>query len=191
MSKRTWVIAALVAALLPLGALNSAQAATVIATGTNPSVCNQVVSNSSGISAQRSSQECIVTFTNATEAAWTVPSGVTQISAIIVGGGGGGGDSKADSTGGGGGAGGFFQNSNITVNGTLAIAVGAGGAGSSQTSQGGNGGTSYIGSLKVGGGGGGNGVSYQGGARAKAGVGGSDFVSSGNGGGGRPTGGVS
>ncbi len=188
MSKRTVVITALVAVLLSSFALHPAGAATVVATGTNPSVCNQIVSNSSGISAQRSSQECIVTFTNTTEASWTVPSGVTQISAIIVGGGGGGGDSKADATGGGGGAGGFFQNSNISVSGSIAIAVGAGGTGSSQTTQGGNGGTSYIGTLKVGGGGGGNGVSYQGGARAKAGVGGTDFVSSGNGGGGRPTG---
>jgi hypothetical protein len=185
------VIITLVAILLPSFALNSAEAATVIATGTNPSLCNQIVSSTTGITAQRSSQECIVTFANTTEATWTVPSGVTQISAIIVGGGGGGGDSKADATGGGGGAGGFFQNTNISVSGSLAIAVGAGGAGSSQTTQGGNGGNSYIGTLKVGGGGGGNGVSYQGGARAKAGVGGTDFVSSGNGGGGRPTGVVS
>ena len=191
MSKRIVVIAALLAALLPSVALDSAQAATVVATGTNPSVCNQIVSDSNGITAQRSLQECIVTFTNATEATWTVPSGVTRISAIIVGGGGGGGDSKADATGGGGGAGGYFQNSNITVSGSIAVAVGAGGSGSTQTTQGGNGGTSYIGTLKVGGGGGGNGVSYQGGARAKAGIGGADFVSSGNGGGGRPTGGVS
>jgi hypothetical protein len=185
------VITALVAVLLPSVALEPAQAATVTATGTNPSVCNQIVSNSNGITAQRSSQECIVTFTNATEASWTVPSGVTRISAIIVGGGGGGGDSKAGATGGGGGAGGYFQNANISVSDALAIAVGAGGSGSTQTTQGGSGGTSYIGTLKVGGGGGGNGVSYQGGARARAGIGGTDFLSSGNGGGGRPTGGVS
>jgi hypothetical protein len=188
MSKRIVVITALMAMLLHSVALAPANAVTLVATGTNPSVCNQIVSNSSGITAQRSSQECIVTFTNTTEASWTVPAGVTRISAIIVGGGGGGGDSKADSTGGGGGSGGFFQNSNIAVAGSIAIAVGAGGSGSSQTTQGGNGGTSYIGTLKVGGGGGGNGVIYQGGARARAGVGGADFVSSGSGGGGRPTG---
>lgn len=188
MSKRIVVITALVAVFIHSVAFNPAQGVTLAATGMNPSVCNQIVSNSSGITAQRSLQECIVTFTNTTEATWTVPAGVTRISAIIVGGGGGGGDSKADATGGGGGAGGYFQNSNIAVDGSLAIAVGAGGSGSSQTTQGGNGGTSYIGTLKVGGGGGGNGVTYQGGARARAGVGGADFVSSGSGGGGRPTG---
>jgi hypothetical protein len=163
-----------------------ASGAIVTASGTNPTVCNQTVSNSESVTAQRSGQECIVTFTNSTEVIWTVPLGVTNISTIVVAGGGGGGDSGASDTGGGGGAGGYFQNANVYVTGTVPISVGAGGSGSISTTQGGSGGTSYLGLLKVGGGGGGNGRNYQGGTRALTGIGGSDFVSSGSGGGGRP-----
>ncbi len=169
----------------------AAKAAVVTATGTNASACNQEASNSTGVTAVRSGQECIVTFTNSTETVWTVPMGIRTISAIVVGGGGGGGDSAASSTGGGGGAGGFFQNSNIAVSGSIPILAGTGGNGSSISSQADDGGTSYLGTLKVGGGGGGNGNTYTGGSRAKAGVGGPDFVSSGSGGGGRPTGSAS
>ena len=165
----------------------TAHGAIVTATGSNPSLCNQTVSSAESVTAERSGQECIVTFTNSAEVIWTVPLGVTNISAIVVAGGGGGGDSGAGNTGGGGGAGGFFQNSNIYVTGTVPISVGAGASGSISTTQGGTGGTSYLGALKVGGGGGGNGNNYQGGTRALTGVGGSDFVSSGSGGGGRPT----
>lgn len=161
--------------------------AIVTATGTNPSLCNQTVSSATNVSAQRSAQLCIVTFTNSAEVIWTVPLGVTSISAIVVAGGGGGGDSAAGDTGGGGGAGGFFQSANIFVTGTVPISVGVGGDGSSSTTQGGTGGNSYLGALKVGGGGGGNGNNYRGGTRALTGVGGSDFVSSGSGGGARPT----
>lgn len=168
--------------------ISPARAALVTATGTNSASCDQSVSNSAGITAARSGQDCIVTFTNTTEVTWTVPLGVTSVSAIVVGGGGGGGDSTAFATGGGGGAGGFFQNTNVSVSGDIPIAVGAGGSGSALATQASNGGTSYLGTLRVGGGGGGNGVNYAGGARAKAGVGGADFVSSGSGGGGRPTG---
>jgi len=162
-------------------------AALVTATGTNASACNQVTSNSTGVTATRSGQDCIVTFTNVSEILWSTPMGISSVQAIIVGGGGGGGDSASNSTGGGGGSGGFFSTSNLRVSGDIAIAVGEGGAGSSLTTQGANGGTSYLGTLKVGGGGGGNGNTYAGGSRAKAGVGGSDFLSSGSGGGGRPT----
>ena len=188
MFKRLIVITSLTASLISVISTSSAQAATVVATGTSADVCNQEVSSASGITAQRSGQNCIVTFTNTAEVNWNVPAGVASVSAIIVGGGGGGGDSTSGATGGGGGAGGYFQNTNIFVSGSIAISVGAGGAGSSRTTQGSNGGTSYIGTLKVGGGGGANGVTYAGGARAKSGVGGADFVSSGSGGGGRPTG---
>jgi hypothetical protein len=188
MFRRFAIISCLVASLISIVEIPQVQAATVVATGTSADVCNQDVSISSGITAQRSGQFCIVTFTNTTETTWKVPVGVSSISAIIVGGGGGGGDSTSGATGGGGGAGGYFQNSNILVSGSIAIAIGAGGSGSSRTTQADNGGTSYIGTLKVGGGGGGNGVTYAGGARAKSGVGGADFVSSGSGGGGRPTG---
>lgn len=168
--------------------VSSSYAAVVTATGTNASACNQSLSNTSGVTAERTGQDCIVTFTNTSEVIWSVPLGVSNVQAIVVGGGGGGGDSTASATGGGGGAGGFFANSSIQVNGEIPIAVGSGGAGSSLTTQGADGGTSYLGALKVGGGGGGNGVNYAGGARARAGVGGADFVSSGSGGGARPTG---
>jgi hypothetical protein len=112
-----------VASLISTVEMPATHAATVVASGTNADVCNQDVSISSGVTAQRSGQFCIVTFTNTTETTWNVPAGVSSISAIIVGGGGGGGDSAADATGGGGGAGGFFQNSNIFVEGSIAIAV--------------------------------------------------------------------
>jgi len=170
---------------------SSAHAATLLATGTSADACNQTLSLTANVTAVRTGQECIATFTNPTETIWTVPAGVSRVSAIVVGGGAGGGDSISNATGGGGGSGGFFQNSNIYVAGTLPVIAGAGGAGSSLTTQGVNGGTSYLGALKVGGGGGGNGYNYVGGARAQAGIGGADFVSSGSGGGGRPTGGGS
>jgi len=175
--------------LTELSASTVARAASIFATGTNPSSCDQSLTVADSVTAQRVGQECIVTFTNTTETLWTVPAGVTKVSAIIVGGGGGGGDSYSGETGGGGGPGGFFQNSNISISGTVPINVGAAGAGGGSTtsSQGGLGGTSYIGSLKVGGGGGGNSVEYTGGTRALSGVGGSDFVSSGGSGGGRGT----
>ena len=186
------IVKKIIAIAVILGLLNIYQppvfAVTEVATGTNPEICNQTVSSITGVTSQRSGQDCIITFTNTTEITWTVPTGINQVSAIIVGGGGGGGDSTASATGGGGGAGGFFANSNIYVTGDIAIAVGAGGAGSAVSTQGSSGGNSYIGTLKVGGGGGGNGVTYAGGARARTGVGGTDFVSSGSGGGGRPTG---
>lgn len=188
MEKRLLPLALIFATALTIVTAPTTQAAVVTATGTNPESCNQSVSSTSGVSAQRISQECVVTFTNTSEVTWTVPAGVSRISAVIVGGGGGGGDSLGGATGGGGGPGGYFQNSNISISGSVAIASGAGGGGSALTTQGDNGGTSYIGTLKVGGGGGGNGANYAGGARARAGVGGSDFLSSGGGGGGRPTG---
>lgn len=159
--------------------------AMVVATGTLPDACNQNVTISDSVTAVRSGQDCIVSFTNTSETIWTVPYGISSISAVVVAGGGGGGDSAAGVTGGGGGAGGFFSSNYISVSGTIAILAGSGGAGSNSTSQGGTGGNSYLGTLKVGGGGGGNGYNYTGGLKAQAGVGGSDFVSSGSGGGGR------
>lgn len=92
-------------------------AAVVTATGTNASACNQTTSNSSGVTAIRSGQDCIVTFTNSAEVLWSTPMGISVVQVIIVGGGGGGGDSAASSTGGGGGAGGFFATSNLRVSG--------------------------------------------------------------------------
>jgi hypothetical protein len=86
---------------------SSAHAATLVATGTSADACNQTLSLTANVTAVRTGQECIVTFTNPTETMWTVPAGVSRVSAIVVGGGGGGGDSVSFATGGGGGGNGY------------------------------------------------------------------------------------
>jgi len=69
----------------------------------------------------------VLTFTSIGTCTWTVPSGVTSISVLIVAGGGGGGGDAA----GGGGAGGVYANTNYSVTALRAetVTVGAGGAG--------------------------------------------------------------
>ena len=95
-------------------------------------------------------------FTTVGTTSWTVPAGVTSVSALIVGGGGGGGTDN----GGGGGGGGVIVNTNIAVTpGTsMSIVVGSGGAAAASTSTvGSNGGnSSFAGLVAVGGGGGGS-----------------------------------
>lgn len=107
---------------------------------------------------------------NASNASWTIPSGVTQIWALCVGGGGGGGASStatASNSGGGGGAGQVIEKW-ITLAGdtTLNITVGAGGAGattqgakgssgSASTIVGNTSATTYLSAAGGGGGGGG------------------------------------
>lgn len=126
------------------------------------------------------------TFLNTIPCNFTVPSGVSKASILIVGGGGGGGDSSLSATGGSGGAGGVFTSSNLGISGVIEIVAGAGGAGApSLSSKGSNGDDSWFGALKVGGGGGGNSQNYTTALAANAGNGGSDYVSGGSGGGGR------
>ena len=84
-----------------------------------------------------------------TDFSWTVPTGVTQISAVCVGGGGGGGGNSGTSGNGasaGGGGGLAYGTFSVTSGETLTIRVGGGGAGgaSSNTYYAGNGGASYI-----------------------------------------------
>ena len=80
---------------------------------------------------------------------WTVPAGVTSVSAVVVGGGGGGGDNdpdKDDEGGGGGGGGGLAYGSwSVTAGDVYTVVVGSGGNGGSGDGNDGSSGTdSYI-----------------------------------------------
>ena len=106
--------------------LPSAKAATVTATGTNPSVCNQEVGSATNVVAYRlSGGDCVIEFKNVGTTTWTVSNGVTSVSVLVVGGGGGG----ASRHGGGGGAGGVVYSSSYAVSGVIAVQVGTGGTG--------------------------------------------------------------
>lgn len=77
---------------------------------------------------------------------WTVPSGVSNVSVLLVGGGGGGGDGLGSDGAGGAGAGDVIFNSTVAMNGdaTLDIWVGAGGTGGTGGNNGDNGIASNI-----------------------------------------------
>jgi hypothetical protein len=111
--------------------INAAFAVTVTATGTNPTICNQTVNISTGVTASRlSGGDCLVTFTaTATSYSWTAPAGVTSVQYLIVGGGGSGGTGW-DNVGAGGGGGGMVETGtySVTPNSSYAITIGAGGA---------------------------------------------------------------
>ena len=133
-----------------------AQAATVTATGSDPSVCNQTVGNSTGVTAVRiSGGDCVVEFKNAAAATtWTVPTGLSSVWVLVVAGGGGGGGDE----GGGGGGGGYIEDLSFAVTGgsSISISVGDGGiAGTNDSAPGGNGGDSVFSTLTAKGGGGG------------------------------------
>ena len=89
-------------------------------------------------------------FTSAGQYAWSVPAGVTEISAVLIGGGGGGSASTLPSngvSGGGGGGGALSWRNNINISGqsTLYITVGSGGSGGDlSTNNATSGGDSYI-----------------------------------------------
>ena len=106
-----------------------AKAATVTATGTAASYCDQTVDVNIGVTAERiANGDCVVKFSTAsTNISWTVPTGVTAVNLLVVAGGGGGGSRHA----GGGGAGGvlYVTNYSVTPTNTVALRVGAGGAG--------------------------------------------------------------
>ena len=103
-----------------------------------------------------SSNDAITIFNVVGTTSWTVPAGVTSVSALIVGGGGGGGRDN----GGGGGGGGVIVNTNIAVTpgASMSIVVGSGGAAAvSISTVGSNGGnSSFAGLIAIGGGGGGS-----------------------------------
>jgi len=84
----------------PLFSDQRATAATVTASGTNPSVCNQEVGNSTNVVAYRlSGGDCVIEFQNVGSTTWTVPNNASSIRFLLVGGGGSG---YMDSGGGGG-----------------------------------------------------------------------------------------
>lgn len=99
----------------------------------------------------------VIPFTAAGTTSWTVPTGVTSVSVLVVAGGGGGG---GGAFGGGGGGGGFVNKTNyaVTPGASITVTVGAGGAGGSGAGvRGSNGGNSVFGTItSIGGGGGGS-----------------------------------
>lgn len=86
-----------------------AQAATVTADA-GATNCNQEVDNAASVVAYRlSAGFCVIEFKRTGSTTWTVPTGVTSISYLLVAGGGGGaGGQASEHGGGGGGAGGFL-----------------------------------------------------------------------------------
>ena len=103
----------------------SAMAATVVATGTNPTVCNQNVDVATNVTAYRlSGGDCVIEFKNVGTARWSPNAGVISAWVLVVGGGGGGASRHA----GGGGAGGLVEATSYPISGTIAVQVGAGGA---------------------------------------------------------------
>lgn len=111
--------------------ISPSHAVTVTATGTNPAICNQEVSDATGVTAERlANGDCLVQFkSTSTNYSWSVPSGLGSLRILIVGGGGGGGAAKDNGSGGGGGAGQVKElaSQRIAPRGTLSISVGSGG----------------------------------------------------------------
>jgi uncharacterized repeat protein (TIGR02059 family) len=108
--------------------LAKASAATVTATGTNPAVCNQTVSNSDSVVAYRlANGDCVVELKRVGTTTWTVPDNLNSVRVLIVGGGGGGGAW----VGGGGGGGGFRDINSVDVSrrDSITVQIGAGGTG--------------------------------------------------------------
>jgi hypothetical protein len=197
------LIVSLVLTTLSIITPQAASAAVVLATGTNPSICNQTVSATTGVTAERlANGDCLVKFSSAATITWTVPNGASNSKVLIVGGGGGGGgggsanDRACSSTGsgregggGGGGGGGQVKDSVLLsgLSGSLTVVVGIGGSAGAGAlcgtagSTGGTGGTSSISKgasqLAVADGGGGGGGGYVTGA---GGVGGNSKDPSGN-----------
>ena len=125
-------ISALITAALTFGFLIatpiSASALTVKATGTNPSMCNQDVTNTTGVSVERIGTACVISFTSTGSNAWSAPVGVTSIRVLVVGGGGAGG--VGDWTGGGGAGSVLLGNAYPVSAGTsYPLTIGAGGVG--------------------------------------------------------------
>ena len=99
----------------------------VTATGTNPTVCNQTVGSTTGVSAVRlAGGDCVVKFTNAGASnTWTAPTNALRIRLLVLGGGGGGG---VDAGSGGGGGGAYEATSvAVTPNTSYSLFVASGG----------------------------------------------------------------
>lgn len=112
-------------------ALPSASAVSVLATGTFPAVCDQVVNNSTGVTATRlAGGDCVVKFASAgVSYEWDAPAGLYSVTYLVVGGGGSGGTGW-DSVGAAGGGGGMVLTGTeyVTPGSAVSVSVGAGGA---------------------------------------------------------------
>ena len=107
--------------------------ANITATGTNPSVCNQVVGVTAGVTAYRlAGGDCVVEFRNIGSTTWNRPAGVISVRVLVVGGGGGGASRHA----GGGGGGGVVEATSYAISGTVGIIVGGGGGAGANASGG-------------------------------------------------------
>ena len=157
-------ISALITAALTFGFLIatpiSASALTVKATGTNPSMCNQDVTNTTGVSVERIGTACVISFTSTGLNAWSAPVGVTSIRVLVVGGGGAGG--VGDWTGGGGAGSVLLGNAYPVSAGTsYPLTIGAGGVGAAVNGVTANpGSNSAFGAWSAAGGGGGAGYGW-------------------------------
>ena len=110
--RRVARVSCFIALALNFAVISPAKAATVTATGTNPSVCNQTVGNATNVVAYRlSGGDCVVEFKNVGSTTWTVPGGVSSIQFLLVGGG----ASGQIDGGGGGGGGGGLEHSSVSV----------------------------------------------------------------------------
>ena len=129
---RVAITSCILISLAPIGN-NPAHAATVTATGTNPSVCNQTVGDATNVIAYRlSGGDCVIEFKNVGTTTWDRPAGVTAVRVLVVGGGGGGASRHA----GGGGGGGVVEATSYVVSGTVGITVGSGGSAGLNQSKG-------------------------------------------------------
>ena len=150
----------------------AAHAVVVTATGTDAAICNQEVSNSTGVTAERlAGGDCLISFTStAATTRWTAPNNLFSIRYLAIGGGGGG-ATGYDSGGGGGGGAGMMLTGSLTISpGTdYSITIGAGGNGGANAranNWGGSGEATTFSSLIADGGQGGYGSrSVPGGAR--------------------------
>lgn len=117
--------------------ISSSSAAVVSASGTNATVCNQTVSDSTNVEAVRlAGGDCVISFKSGT-VDWTAPLGISASQILLVGGGGGGGGTFDTRGAGGGGAGQVNSVLNFSISGSsvYSITVGAKGTGGSQTGR--------------------------------------------------------
>lgn len=123
-------ITACLLATLTLVPVAHSSAADVVATGTSPSICNQQVSDTTGVTAIRlSGGDCLVKFSStAASTLWTAPTNLFSVTYLVVGGGGSGGTGW-DSTGAAGGGGGMVLTGTLPIYpaSTYQVIVGAGG----------------------------------------------------------------
>jgi len=125
--------ASLIATALICGfiTITSANAAMVTASGSDPSICDQIVNDATGVTASRlSGGDCLVKFASTSISyEWTAPANLYSVTYLIVGGGGSGGTGW-DSTGAAGGGGGMVLSGTTTIsaNSLYTVIVGAGGS---------------------------------------------------------------